>query len=80
MVADYEVLGDVICFDTTYWKLNDGNPFGLLVGVNNHKRTTIFGVALLYDETAESFVWLFRTFLAAMSGKNPQTILTDEDV
>jgi zinc finger SWIM domain-containing protein 3 len=79
MVADYEVFGDVICFDTTYRKLNDGRPFGLLVGVNNHKRTTIFGVALLYDETAESLVWLFRTFLAAMSGKKPQTILSDED-
>jgi len=79
MVADYEVYGDVVCFDTTYRKLNDGRPFGLLVGVNNHKKTIIFGAALLYDETAESFVWLFNTFLAAMSGKKPQTILTDED-
>jgi zinc finger SWIM domain-containing protein 3 len=79
MVADYEVFGDVVCFDTTYRKLNDGRPFGLLVGVNNHKKTTIFGAALLYDETAESFVWLFYTFLTAMSGKKPQTILTDED-
>jgi len=79
MVADYEVCGDVICFDTTYRKLNDGSPFGLLVGVNNHKKTIIFGAALLYDETAESFVWLFNTFLAAMSGKKPETILTDED-
>jgi zinc finger SWIM domain-containing protein 3 len=79
MVADYEVYGDAVCFDTTYKKLNDGRPFGLLVGVNNHKKTIIFGAALLYDETAKSFVWLFNTFLAAMSGKKPQTILTDED-
>ena len=79
MVADYELFGDVVCFDTTYRKLNDGRPFGLLVGVNNHKKTTIFGAALLYDETAESFVWLFNTFLTAMSGKKPKTILTDED-
>ncbi|CAO2147099.1 unnamed protein product, partial [Urochloa humidicola] len=79
MVADYELFGDVISFDTTYRKLNDGRPFGLLVGVNNHKKTIVFGAALLYDETAESFVWLFKTFLAAMSGKKPQTILTDED-
>jgi len=79
MVADYEVFGDVVCFDTTYRKLNDGRLFGLLVGVNNHKKTTIFGAALLYDETTESFVWLFNTFLTATSGKKPQTILTDED-
>lgn len=79
MVVDYELFGDVVCFDTTYRKLNDGRPFGLLCGVNNHKKTIIFGAALLYDETAESFVWLFKTFLAAMSCKKPQTILTDED-
>jgi len=66
MVADYEVFGDVVCFDTTYRKLNDGRPFGLLVGVNNNKKTTIIGAALLYDETAESFVWLFNTFLTAI--------------
>ncbi|KAG8380882.1 hypothetical protein BUALT_Bualt06G0062900 [Buddleja alternifolia] len=36
-------------------------------------------VALLYDETATTFSWLFDTFVIAMSGKNPQTILTDQD-
>ncbi|KAF2918049.1 hypothetical protein DAI22_08g028966 [Oryza sativa Japonica Group] len=79
MIADYEDFGDVVCFDTTYRKLNDGRPFGLLVGVNNHKKTTVFGAALLYDESADSFVWLFNTFLNVMSGKKPKTILTDED-
>ena len=79
MISDYAMFGDVICFDTTYRKLDDGRPFGLIVGVNNHKKTTVFGATLLYDETAESFGWLFRTFLTAMSGKHPRTILTDED-
>ncbi|KAF2915592.1 hypothetical protein DAI22_09g046632 [Oryza sativa Japonica Group] len=79
MVADYEDFGDVVCFDTTYRKLDDGHPFGLLVGVNNHKKTTVFGAALLYDETANSFVWLFNTFLNVISGKKPKTILPNED-
>ncbi|KAM0846990.1 hypothetical protein ACQ4PT_055318 [Festuca glaucescens] len=79
IVLDYAMFGDVICFDTTYRKLDDGRPFGLIVGVNNHKKTVVFGAALLYDETAESFAWLFRTFLKVMSGKHPRTILTDED-
>jgi len=70
MVSDYAIFGDVICFDTTYRKLDDGHPFGLIVGVNNHKKTIVFSAALLYDETAESFGWLFRTFLKAMSGKH----------
>jgi zinc finger SWIM domain-containing protein 3 len=78
MVADYKSYGYVVGFDTTYRKLNDGRPLGLLVGVNNHKKTTVFGAALLYDETTESFIWLFRKFLKVMSGKKPQTILTDE--
>uniref|UniRef100_A0ACD5ZZX8 Uncharacterized protein n=1 Tax=Avena sativa TaxID=4498 RepID=A0ACD5ZZX8_AVESA len=69
----------VMLFDTTYRKLDDGRPFGLIVGVNNHKKTVVFGAALLYDETAESFAWLFRTFLKVMSGKHPRTILTNED-
>jgi zinc finger SWIM domain-containing protein 3 len=79
MVSDYALFGDIICFDTTYRKLDDGRPFGPIVGVNNHKKTVVFGDALLYDETAESFRWLFQTFLKVMSGKHPRTILTDED-
>nr|XP_027062985.1 protein FAR1-RELATED SEQUENCE 5-like [Coffea arabica] len=42
-------------------------------------RTAIFGAALLYDETASTFEWLFDTFARAMSGKKPNTILTDQD-
>ncbi|XP_058191685.1 protein FAR-RED IMPAIRED RESPONSE 1-like [Rhododendron vialii] len=41
--------------------------------------TVIFGVALMYDETTPSFVWLFETFLKAMSGKKPFTFFTDQD-
>ncbi|XP_062005795.1 protein FAR1-RELATED SEQUENCE 5-like [Rosa rugosa] len=57
-----------------------GRPFAPFVGVNHHKQTTLFGAALLYDETTESFKWLFETFLSAMSGKQPVTILTDQSV
>jgi hypothetical protein len=35
---------------------------------------------LLFNETTELFVWLFETFLTAMSGKHPSTIFTDQDV
>jgi zinc finger SWIM domain-containing protein 3 len=34
---------------------------------------------LLFDETIPSFIWLFETFLTAMSGKHPSTIFTDQD-
>jgi MULE transposase domain len=54
-------------------------PFGLFVGGNNHFQTIIFGCALLQDETEESFVWLFETWLDAMYGKSPVSIITDQD-
>ena len=33
----------------------------------------------MYDETFESFKWLFETFLKAHNGKEPKTIYTDQD-
>ena len=51
----------------------------MFVGVNHHKQTIIFGVALLYDETSETFMWLFDSFQKAMFGKKSQTILIDQD-
>jgi zinc finger SWIM domain-containing protein 3 len=39
----------------------------------------IFGAELLYDETIESFKWLFGSFLDAHAGKKPRSIFTDQD-
>ncbi|XP_009123544.1 protein FAR1-RELATED SEQUENCE 5-like [Brassica rapa] len=77
-ISDFNLFGDVICFDTTYKTNEYDRPFAPFVGVNHHKQTVVFGAALLYDETTESFKWLFETFLGAMSGKQPKTILTDQ--
>ncbi|KAI5356073.1 hypothetical protein L3X38_008968 [Prunus dulcis] len=79
MMVDYDYFGDVVCFDTTYRKNKEGRPFAMFVGVNHHKQTIIFGAALLYDETIQIFTWLFDTFVKAMSGKKPKSILTDQD-
>ncbi|XP_059668508.1 protein FAR1-RELATED SEQUENCE 5-like [Cornus florida] len=79
MMVDYVHFGDVIFFDTTYRTSKNSQPFAPFVGVNHHIQTVFFGAALLYDETLESFEWLFRTFVAAMSGQKPKIILTDED-
>ncbi|XP_042388073.1 protein FAR1-RELATED SEQUENCE 5-like [Zingiber officinale] len=79
MRADYGNFGDVVCFDTTYRKNNEGRPIALFVGVNHHKQSIIFGAALLYDETSLTFEWLFDTFTKAMCEKKPITILTDQD-
>ncbi|XP_059669324.1 protein FAR1-RELATED SEQUENCE 5-like [Cornus florida] len=79
MKIDYGHFGDVITFDTTYKLVQSNRPFAAFLGLNHHRETAVFGLALMYDETANSFAWLFDSFLNAMSGKAPQTILTDQD-
>ncbi|XP_059663452.1 protein FAR1-RELATED SEQUENCE 7-like [Cornus florida] len=67
-------------------ELADGLPVGSsyeLMGLQSGARkvlgeTAKFGGALMYDETMDSFVWLFETFLKAMSYKFPKTIISDQ--
>ncbi|KAJ4809071.1 Protein FAR1-RELATED SEQUENCE 5 [Rhynchospora pubera] len=75
----YEKFEDVVVFDTTYRTNKYEMPFANFVGVNNHLQSIFFGCALLQDEQEESFVWLFTTWLEAMHGKAPKSILTDQD-
>ena len=79
MITDYGLFGDAISFDTTFRTNKECRPFAIFTGFNHYRMTTIFGATLLYDETVESFEWLFNTFLHAMSGKKPTTIFTDQD-
>ena len=76
---DYMVFGDVICFDTTYKTNEYDMPFGPFIGVNHHMQTILFGAGLLFGETIEDFKWLFHTWLDAMGGVQPKTIITDQD-
>jgi zinc finger SWIM domain-containing protein 3 len=77
-IADYACFGDVICVDTTFQTNKPEMPFAPIPGTNHHRQTIIFGAALLFDESADSFVWVFSNFMKAMSGKQPITIFTDQ--
>ena len=79
MVLDYAYFGDVVTFDTIFGTNKEYRPFGVFLGLNQFRETTIFGAALLFDETKASFTWLFETFLAAHNEKQPRTIYTDQD-
>ena len=57
MIIDYSHFGDVITFDTMSSTNRDVRPLGVFLGLNHHRETVVFGGALLYDETIESFVW-----------------------
>ena len=69
----------VITFDITYSTNRDAGPLGVFLGLNHHRETVVFRGTLFYDEMIKYFVWLFETFLEAMSKKNPITIFTYQD-
>ena len=52
---------------------------GVFVGFNHHRQSCVLGVAILFDETQESFAWLFKISLSCMNGKALVTIFTDQD-
>ncbi|XP_056690357.1 protein FAR1-RELATED SEQUENCE 5-like [Spinacia oleracea] len=80
MLIDYALFGDVVAFDTKFGTNKEHRPLGVFVGFNHFRETTVFGAALLYDETIESFKWLFETFLATHCNKETKTIFTDQDI
>ncbi|CAK8573556.1 unnamed protein product [Lathyrus sativus] len=79
MVVDYDHFGDVVCLDTTCRTNRALRPLVQFLGVNHHKQVIIFAAAFLYDETVESFNWLFQTFIGTMSRKKPKAIITEQD-
>ncbi|XP_077230106.1 protein FAR1-RELATED SEQUENCE 5-like [Tasmannia lanceolata] len=51
----YLTFSDVIVFDVTYKTNRYRMPFAPCTGVNHHRQSTLFGCALLADETEETF-------------------------
>ncbi|EOY15866.1 Far1-related sequence 5 isoform 1 [Theobroma cacao] len=76
---NYNHFGDTVAFDTTYRTNRYRVPFAPFTGWNHHGQPVLFGCALLLNESESSFVWLFQTWLAAMSGRHPISITTDQD-
>ncbi|KAF3677104.1 putative E3 ubiquitin-protein ligase-like [Capsicum annuum] len=75
----YKNFGEVVVFDLTYLTNKYKMPFVPFTGVNNHHQYILFGCALLWDETQDTFEWLLRTWQEAMFGVTPRTIITDQD-
>ncbi|XP_059461898.1 protein FAR1-RELATED SEQUENCE 5-like [Corylus avellana] len=75
----YQYFGDVVTFDATYLTNCYKMPFVPFTGVNHHHQSVMFGCALLVNEMVESYMWLLKTWLEAMLGRAPSTIITDDD-
>ncbi|KAJ4724486.1 Protein FAR1-RELATED SEQUENCE 5 [Melia azedarach] len=76
---DYICFGDVLVFESTCKSTAYSKSLVTLIGVNNHHRATVFGLALLSDETEDTYNWLLETFLCAMNNKKPLSIVTNGD-
>nr|CAD1827186.1 unnamed protein product [Ananas comosus var. bracteatus] len=74
----YQYFGDVILIDTTCLIDKYDVPLVSFVGVNHHGQHVLLGCCLLSDETADAYIWLFKTWLACMFGRPPTAIITDQ--
>ncbi|KAL6634206.1 hypothetical protein ACP70R_026877 [Stipagrostis hirtigluma subsp. patula] len=79
MVIDFSQFGDVVSFGIVSKNNMNLRPFASFIGFNNYGETILLGMALMYDDTVESFQWLFETFLHAMSGRAPRTVFSRQD-
>ncbi|KAM0845208.1 hypothetical protein ACQ4PT_056529 [Festuca glaucescens] len=76
--VQYHYFGNAISFHTTYRTNVYDMPFIVIVGVNHHFQSIIFGGVLLREEKFENFEWGFTEFENMMGAQNPLTILTDQ--
>ncbi|KAJ6938004.1 protein FAR1-RELATED SEQUENCE 9 [Populus alba x Populus x berolinensis] len=76
---NYNYFGDTLVFDTSYRTHRYRVPFASFTGINHHGQPVLFGCALILNDSESSFIWLFQTWLRAMSGKQPLSITTDPD-
>ncbi|XP_062104971.1 protein FAR-RED IMPAIRED RESPONSE 1-like [Humulus lupulus] len=76
---DYACFGDIMAFDSTYKKNSYNKPMLIFVRLNHHYRTIVFAVALLYDETEETYTSVLEEFLECMKNKPPLVVVTDGD-
>lgn len=73
----YESFGDVVIFDTTYLAEKYQVPLTTFAVVSHHEQPVLFGCALLTDRTKSSYIWVFKSWIAAMLGHHPpQSIIT----
>ncbi|EEC83474.1 hypothetical protein OsI_28985 [Oryza sativa Indica Group] len=75
----YQSYKDCVFFDTTFMTNRYNMPFAPIVGINNHLQTILLGCALICDETTETFIWIFETWMQAMNGQKPGSVMTDRD-
>ncbi|WVZ52506.1 hypothetical protein U9M48_003559, partial [Paspalum notatum var. saurae] len=75
-LGDYIDFSDAVTFDTTHKTNLYDKLLCMFVGVNHHLQCVVFGLALLGDETVETFEWVFNAFKTCMGTEGPRVMLT----
>ncbi|KAJ1294331.1 hypothetical protein BS78_01G138600 [Paspalum vaginatum] len=75
----YRDFGDSIVLDDHCKRSKHELPLVAFTGVNHHCQPVLFGCAIIADNNEASFVWLFETFLLAMSGQHPASLTMEHD-
>nr|GEU88565.1 protein FAR1-related sequence 5-like [Tanacetum cinerariifolium] len=79
MKCNYVAFGDVVSFDATFDTNKYGYKFVPFTGIDHNQKCVTFGVALLSNETTESFCWMLEAFLKTHK-KQPPFAVTDQDI
>ncbi|XP_011624317.1 protein FAR1-RELATED SEQUENCE 5-like [Amborella trichopoda] len=58
--SSYQFFNDVVTFDTIYQTNEYSMAFGPILGVNHHANTIFLVCDLIFNETTETFIWLFE--------------------
>ncbi|KAK8950736.1 Protein FAR1-RELATED SEQUENCE 6 [Platanthera zijinensis] len=69
---------DVVSFDSTFLTAKYDLPLVSFVGMNHHGQTVLLGCGLLSNENAETYGWLFNSWIASIMGCQPTAFITDD--
>lgn len=70
----------IVVFVTTYNTNEYSLIFALFTRINHREESVCFGCGFIFDETIESFVWLFKKWQNAMWNQLPNVIFTYQDL
>jgi len=69
---------DLVLVDATYKRNRFNLPLVSLIGVNNYGKNILLAFALLTDETASSYTWVFQKLKEAWNQNTVKTFICDE--
>lgn len=76
---NYCQFNDVVIFNNTYKTNKFGMPFSIFTGVNNYGQNVCFAGVIMCNESAESFLQTFTSFLKIVSNFLPKILLINKD-